>query len=116
MLRQPIDMLVMDLVDPRRADVTSAIGVTALQIEPTTSDKFLVGMENGVVINVHRRMMNPIDKLSARFNCHVGPVVAIDRNPFISKIFFTVGDWTVQIWTDDMRDYSLFSIRLEIRL
>lgn len=112
-LRQPSEELVMDLDDPLRADVVRAIGVTTLQFEPTMGSRFLVGTVNGTVINVNRKAMSTIEKLGTRFNCHVGPVIAIDRNPFIPKNFLTVGDWTVKIWADDTKESSLISIRLE---
>ncbi|KAL6259716.1 hypothetical protein P5V15_009629 [Pogonomyrmex californicus] len=110
-LRQPTDELVMDLDDPLRADIIHAIGVTRLQYEPTTGHGFLAGMENGMVINVRRKAASPTDKMAVRFNCHVGFVIAIDRNPFAVKNFLTVGDWTVKIWTDDIRENNLLAIR-----
>lgn len=112
-MRQPIDELVMDLDDPHRADIVHAIGVTKLQYEPTIGYRFMAGMENGMVINVRRKFARPVDKLARRFNCHVGPVIAIDRNPFATKNFLTVGDWTVKIWTENNRDGSSLAIRLD---
>lgn len=112
-MRQPTDEIVMDLDDPLRADITRAIGVTKLQYEPTIGHRFLAGMENGLVINVRRKVVNPVTKLAVRFNCHVGPVIAIDRSPFATKNFLTVGDWTVKIWTDDIKEGSLITIRLD---
>jgi len=110
-MRQPTDELVMDLDDPFRADIIHAIGVTKLQYEPTIGYRFLAGMENGMVINVRRKAVNPVDKLAIRFNCHVGPIIAIDRSPFVTKNFLTVGDWTVKIWSEDFREGSLITIR-----
>ncbi|XP_018351599.1 PREDICTED: dynein intermediate chain 3, ciliary-like [Trachymyrmex septentrionalis] len=108
-MRQPTEELVIDLDDPLRADILRAIGVTKLQ--PNIGDRFLAGMENGMVINIRRKAMNPVDKLAMRFNCHVGPVIAIDRNPFFTKNFLTVGDWTVKIWSEDIREGYLITIR-----
>ncbi|KAG5308272.1 DYI3 protein, partial [Acromyrmex insinuator] len=110
-MRQPTEELVMDLNDPSRADILSAIGVTKLQYDPSVGYKFLAGMENGMVINIRRKVVKPVEKLAMRFNCHVGPVIAIDRNPFFNKNFLTVGDWTVKIWSDDVREDCLIAIR-----
>ncbi|XP_067208128.1 dynein intermediate chain 3, ciliary-like isoform X2 [Linepithema humile] len=49
-----------------------------------------VGTENGLVINVNRKMQSPVEKLAVRFNCHLGPVIAIDRHPFALKNFLTL--------------------------
>lgn len=66
------------------------------------------------MINVeNRKIVSPIDKLAIRFNCHVGSVIAIDRNPFATKNFLNVGDWIVKIWTDDIKEDSLITIRLD---
>jgi len=110
-MRQPIEELVMDLDNPPRANILRAIGVTKLQYEPSIRYKFLAGMENGMVINIREKVMKPIDKLAIRFNCHIGPIIDIDRNPFFIKNFLTVGDWTVKIWSDDMREDCLITIR-----
>lgn len=102
----------MDLDEPARADVVKAIGVTSLQFEPTMGYRFMAGMQNGVVVNVNRRTASLVEKLANRFNCHHGPVIAIDRNPFTPKNFLTVGDCTAKIWADDTREDSLITIRL----
>ncbi|KYN06592.1 Dynein intermediate chain 3, ciliary [Cyphomyrmex costatus] len=110
-MRQPTDELVMDLDNPLRADILRAIGVTKLQYEPSIGHRFLAGLENGMVINIRRKVTKPVDKLAMRFNCHVGPVIAIDRSPFSVKNFLTVGDWIVKIWSDDTKEDSLITIR-----
>ncbi|RLU23981.1 hypothetical protein DMN91_004189 [Ooceraea biroi] len=109
-LARPIEELLMDLDDPLRADHVRAIGVTALQYEPAMGFRFLTGTENGLVINVNRKFASPVDKLATRFNCYVGPVITIERNPFVPKNFLTVGDWSVKIWVDDTREDCLIAI------
>lgn len=103
----------MDLDEPLRADDVRAIGVATLQFEPTMGSKFMAGMENGLVISVNRRAASPMEKLAMRFNCHIGPVVAIDRNPFALKNFLTVGDWTAKIWAEDTKEGNLIVTRLD---
>uniref|UniRef100_A0A0C9RU86 Dnai2 protein n=1 Tax=Fopius arisanus TaxID=64838 RepID=A0A0C9RU86_9HYME len=110
-LRQPTDSLIMDLENPLRGDVVRAIGVSALQFEATMGTKFMAGMENGVVVSGTRKGKNPVEKLALRFNCHYGPVVGIDRNPFSTKNFLTIGDWSARIWSEDTREGNLVSTR-----
>ena len=38
---------------------------------------------------------------------HHGPVYALQRNPFFSKNFLSVGDWTARIWSEDIRESSI---------
>ncbi|XP_024940578.1 dynein intermediate chain 3, ciliary-like isoform X2 [Cephus cinctus] len=108
-LREPTETLVLDLDNPLRSDEVRAIGVSALQFEATMGTKFMAGMENGTVISGSRKGKNPAEKLALRFRCHYGPVVAIDRNPFSTKNFLTVGDWTVKIWAEDTKEGCLIS-------
>lgn len=108
-LREPTESLVMDLDNPARGDVVRAVGVSALQFEPTMGTKFMAGMENGVVVSGTRKGKNAQEKLALRFNCHYGPVVAIDRNPFSTKNFLTVGGWAAKIWAEDTREGNLIS-------
>lgn len=115
MMRRPINELVMDLDNPLRPDIIRSTGVTKLQYEPTIGHRFLAGLENGMVINVSTETwkMASVDRLAVRLNCHVGPVLAIDRSPFALNNFLTVGDWTVKIWTNNVKEASLLSIGLD---
>ncbi|CAG9839967.1 unnamed protein product [Diabrotica balteata] len=40
-------------------------------------------------------------------NAHMGPIVALQRNPAFPKNFLTIGDWTAKIWTEDCRESSI---------
>ncbi|KAH0540922.1 hypothetical protein KQX54_020523 [Cotesia glomerata] len=109
MLRKPTEILIMDLENPIRGDTVKAVGVSSLQFEPTIGTKFMAGMENGIVVSGSRKGKNPVEKMSMRFDCHCGPVVAIDRNPFATKNFLTIGDWTTKIWAEDTKEGNLIS-------
>lgn len=39
--------------------------------------------------------------------CHLGPVVAIKRNPAFVKNFLTVGDWCARIWSEDCKESAI---------
>ncbi|KAK1130138.1 hypothetical protein K0M31_019822 [Melipona bicolor] len=108
-IKKPTESLVMDLEEPDRANVYKAIGITALQFEQTMSSRFLAGTENGLVVNVNRRASNLVEKLAVKFQCYVGPVVAIDRNPVYTKNFLTIGNWSAKVWADDTKEGNLLS-------
>ena len=110
-IKKPTESLVMDLEQPDRANVYKSIGITALQFEHTMSSRFLAGTENGFVVNVNRRASNPVEKLAVRFQCYMGPVVAIDRNPVYTKNFLTIGDWSAKVWADDTKEGNLLSVK-----
>ncbi|KZC05586.1 Dynein intermediate chain 3, ciliary, partial [Dufourea novaeangliae] len=110
-MKRPTHILVMDMYDPRRMDRFKAIGVTALNFEPTMSNKFLVGLVNGMAINVNRKNVTPEEQFAMKFECYTGPVHSLDRNPFAPKSFLTIGDWSAKVWSDDTREGSLLSTR-----
>lgn len=45
--------------------------------------------------------------MAARFTAHMGPVVALQRNPAFVKNFLTVGDWSAKIWSEDCKESSI---------
>jgi dynein intermediate chain 2 len=42
-----------------------------------------------------------------RYPCHLGPVYAVERNPFFPKYFLTVGDWSMRTWCEDIKESSV---------
>lgn len=46
-----------------------------------------------------------------QYEAHLGPVHALHRHPQLPKIFLTVGDWTTNIWTEDIRDSPILTLR-----
>lgn len=108
-IREPTETLVMDLNNPQVGDVVKAIGISSMNFEPTMGTKFMAGLENGQVISGSRKGKNPAEKLALRFNCHYGPVVGLDRNPFSPKNFLTIGDWTGRVWAEDTKESCLLS-------
>lgn len=48
-----------------------------------------------------------MEKMTARFNAHMGPVLALQRNPAFVKNFLTIGDWCAKIWSEDCRESSI---------
>ncbi len=65
--------------------------------------KFLVGSEHGSVLLCNRKAKSASERIGAVYPGHHGPVYALQRNPFFSKYFLTVGDWTARIWFEDLK-------------
>lgn len=90
--------------DAAESQLLGAISLAwSLEAGPT---KFLLGTEQGIVLGLKTRPKKP-PELSQRFGCesgqHYGPVCAVRRNPFHSKYFLSVGDWTAKIWMEEVR-------------
>ncbi|KAH8865284.1 Dynein intermediate chain 3, ciliary [Schistosoma japonicum] len=92
-------------IDPtKKQDLSCAQGVYALEYEPTIPTKFMVGTEQGTIISCNRKGKTPAEKIVAVYPGHIGPVYALQRNPFFSKNFLSIGDWTARIWSEDVRE------------
>ena len=46
-----------------------------------------------------------------QYEAHLGPVHGLHRHPQLPKIFLTVGDWTTNIWTEDIRDSPILTLK-----
>uniref|UniRef100_A0A2A4JH19 Uncharacterized protein n=1 Tax=Heliothis virescens TaxID=7102 RepID=A0A2A4JH19_HELVI len=106
---EPTDEMIIDVVKTQN-DVQSMAksnGVSVLEFEQTIPTRFMVGTENGYVINGNRKGKTALDKLPAKFEAHVGPVWRVERNPGFLKNFLTVGDWTARVWSEDCRESSV---------
>ncbi|CAH1645243.1 unnamed protein product [Spodoptera littoralis] len=108
-IEEPTDEMIIDLVKTQNDVQTMANsnGVSALEYESTLPTRFMVGTENGLVINGNRKGKSAMDKLPAKFDAHVGPVWRVERNPGFLKNFLTVGDWTARVWSEECRESSV---------
>jgi dynein intermediate chain 2 len=72
--------------------------------------RYLVGTEQGVTVLFDRKTKKETDSQKAvkmtyglRHGRHHGPVYSVQRNPFHTKYFLTVGDWSARIWMEDQK-------------
>ncbi|KAL0841287.1 hypothetical protein ABMA28_015004 [Loxostege sticticalis] len=103
-MSQFTDSLMMTIRVPpgEPASLAYAEGVSVLQFERTIPTKFLCGTDTGFVISVNRKGKTPNEIFNAVFSAQRGPVKALHRSPCIVKMFVTCGDWTVNLWSDDV--------------
>lgn len=55
----------------------------------------------GSIYSCNRKAKNPADRVKYVLTGHHGPIYGLKRNPFNSKFFLSIGDWTARVWTDD---------------
>ncbi|XP_076750414.1 dynein axonemal intermediate chain 2-like, partial [Xylocopa sonorina] len=108
-LRGPTEILMFDLEYPNEPHIDRAIGVTCLNFGPMVGTKFMVGLENGIIITGSRRMRTNAEKLANRFDAHYAQVFSVDRNNLNPSIFLSVGGWRARIWAEDTREGNLIS-------
>ena len=98
-LSEPMEELV--LVEKTKQQV---LGAVSMEYDPVAGPtKFIVGTEQGTIINCNRKAKTPAERIGASYIGHVGSVYALKRNPFFSKYFLSIGDWTGRIWMEDLR-------------
>ncbi|XP_072931544.1 dynein intermediate chain 3, ciliary-like [Epargyreus clarus] len=110
-ISSPIDKLMICIRIPpgEQMNLTNSEGVSVLQYDKSFPTKFLCGTDTGYVINVNRKGKTYQEVLSAIFEAHNGPVKSVHRSPCTSKVFITCGDWSVNIWSDDVHTSPIIS-------
>lgn len=71
--------------------------------------KYMVGTEQGTILNVNRKLKGADRILAITFNGHHGPVYSVQRNPAHNKYFLSIGDWTARLWAEEIRGPALFT-------
>jgi len=104
-LGEPTERLILD--PTKQLDPNKAQGAICLEYEPTIPTRFMVGTEQGTILSCNRKAKSPAEKIVSVYSGHHGPVYALQRNPFFSKNFLSVGDWTARIWSEDIRESSI---------
>ncbi|XP_049869381.1 dynein intermediate chain 3, ciliary-like [Pectinophora gossypiella] len=104
-LSHPVDSLPMAIRIPPKAEpsIKYAEGVSALQYDRNLPTRFLCGTESGLVINVNRMGKTHSEILTSFWEAHCGPVRALHRSPCFLRMFMTCGDYTVRIWSEEIR-------------
>ncbi|VDQ06800.1 unnamed protein product [Trichobilharzia regenti] len=104
-MSEPMEFLYLD--PTKKQDFSCAQGAYVLEYESTIPTKFMAGTEQGIIISCNRKGKTPAEKIVAAYPGHIGPVYALQRNPFFPKNFLSIGDWTARIWSEDIRDSAI---------
>jgi len=80
------------------------LGGSSMEYNPEANGKFLVGTEQGGMVLVNTKKKGGKDSVKVfdtGASKHHGPVYQVQRNPFHTKFFLSVGDWTAKVWSED---------------
>ena len=111
-LQEPIEKLTLD--PEKKGDIKNARGAIVLEFEPTMPTTFMIGTEQGQIINCNRRGKSDAEKIAHIYPGHYGPVYSLQRNPFFPKNFLSVGDWTARIWSEEIKEDSIMWTKLHM--
>ncbi|KAI5651879.1 dynein intermediate chain 3, ciliary [Phthorimaea operculella] len=104
-LSEPTERIPMSvrLAPKENPSLANAEGVSSIQFDRGMPTRFLVGTESGLVINGNRMGKSHNEILTNYWNAHTGPVRAVHRSPCTMRMFITCGDFTVRIWSEEVR-------------
>ena len=71
----------------------------------------MVGTETGRLVSCARKAKTDTDRINVVYPGHAGPIHALERHPFFNKTFLSAADWTVRIWSEEIRDDYILSTR-----
>jgi dynein intermediate chain 2 len=102
MLSEPTEIMELRPKGATEGDIL--LGAVSLEYSAAGgATKFLVGTEQGSVLNCNRKAKTPADQITTTYIGHHGPIYGLERNPAFPKFFLTVGDWTARIWMEDVK-------------
>ncbi|CAF1672059.1 unnamed protein product [Adineta ricciae] len=101
-LTEPVDKLLLDVEKKDRSQY--ALAITKLEYDLNIPTKFMVGTETGRIVLCTRKAKGDAERINVVYPGHDGPIYSIQRHPFFNKIFLSVGDWTLRIWSEEIRD------------
>jgi len=103
-MNEPIDTIEIRSKEDKDDAKNSLLGGVVLEYDHAAgATKFMVGTEQGRILNYDRKGKTPQEKLKGEYVGHHGPVCALQRNPLDPKCFLSVGDWTARIWNEDLK-------------
>lgn len=104
-LSKPLSQIPMSvrIKSSQEPNLSNAEGVSCLEFHSGVPTKFLCGTESGLVINANRMGKTHSEILSSYWNCQCGPVRAVNRSPCTLRMFLTCGDYSVRIWSEEVR-------------
>ncbi|XP_063392962.1 dynein axonemal intermediate chain 2-like [Cydia fagiglandana] len=111
-MSEPTEEMIIDIAK-YTFDVPSmanAYGISTMEYEFTIPTRFMVGTDNGFVINANRKGKTQLEKLPIQYPAHTGTVRSLERNPYFLKNFLTVGDWRLHLWSEDCHDSPVLSM------
>lgn len=112
-LSHPLDQLPISirLKSLEHPSLSNAEGVSTLDFDSGMPTKFLCGTETGLVINGNRMGRTHSDILVSYWNAHDGSVQAVQRSPCTFRMFLTCGDYTVKVWSEEVRTEPIIVTR-----
>ncbi|KFM67196.1 Dynein intermediate chain 3, ciliary, partial [Stegodyphus mimosarum] len=84
--------------------------ITCLEYDPTLPHRFMMGTEQGVMLSCNRKFKEPAEMISSCYYTQSGPVLRIERNAFLPKLFASCDAFGVKIWSEDLTKSPMLNL------
>ena len=85
-MTEPIESLVLDVSKTPEPSLRAAQGATVLEYETTIPTKFMIGTEQGTVIQCNRKGKTQAEKIAAIYQAHLGQVKQVRYDGPLPKL------------------------------
>ncbi|KAJ0177229.1 hypothetical protein K1T71_007238 [Dendrolimus kikuchii] len=111
--KKPLSTLPMSIKNQtsEEPNLGNAESISTLEFDHGLPTKFLCGTDSGYVISVNRMGRCHSEILSSFWTAHSGPVRAVHRSPCTLRMFLTCGDWSVRVWSEEVRTAPIIVTR-----
>ena len=130
-LSTPLDALILDFERTNEPTLEKAMSASCMEYDPSMPNKFLTGTDQGqfllfrvfiesvdwnlniagYVLYCNRKARTTAERIMCHYEAHLGPVRTMHRHPQLPKIFCTIGDWSANIWAEDVRESTILSLK-----
>nr|XP_042901960.1 dynein axonemal intermediate chain 2-like [Parasteatoda tepidariorum] len=103
--------LVVDLNEGLN-DCSSSDRITCLEYNTCLPHRFMMGTIRGKILSCNRKYTQPKEMIAASYSAKYsnGPVLKIQRNSFLPKVFTSCGTWGVKVWAEDITSSPILNL------
>lgn len=84
--------------------------ISCAEYDQTQPNKFMVGTEQGVILNFNRKYKEKENMLNLQYKCSSGPLLTVERNAFFPQLFVSCDAWTIKLWSEDITDTPILNV------
>lgn len=89
---------------PAPIPANSSLPATCLEYSTAAGPtKFMVGTGQGTILSGNRKSKSPYERVTSSFVGHAAAIKSLSRHSQQSKYFLSAGDWSVKLWSEDIK-------------
>ncbi|XP_035207445.1 dynein intermediate chain 2, axonemal-like isoform X1 [Stegodyphus dumicola] len=109
-ISSPTQVMYFDQKLGDQSNENKSYSITCLEYDPTLPHRFMMGTEQGVMLSCNRKFKEPAEMISSCYYTQSGPVLRIERNAFLPKLFASCDAFGVKIWSEDLTKSPMLNL------